>query len=172
MDFRYVSSLALLLPLAFNASCTPRESKPTFSGKKPGQSRDGTPGTSTPSGANKEKSTLPTQIQLVNTKFSGQENKLEAQVTLAGVTSPRVKLTPGTGLASASVPGLPVNDKDTMIVHLYEGAAIRFIAFRPNTLVEKGKANSLKLEDCALTKAPWDGESNQGACGWSVVESK
>jgi hypothetical protein len=115
---------------------------------------------------------IPSQIQLVNTKFAGDEDKLEAIVKYAGATSPRYKLNSEAGLAIITVPGLLKAMTDTLIVELYEAENLRFIARRIATTVEKDKSNSWKLEDCLVTKVPWDGEKNEGSCGWTIQDVK
>ncbi len=111
------------------------------------------------------------EIQVVSTKFTGEVGKLEALVKFAGATSPRLKFVSSGGIAAFKVPSLSTIKSDTLVVEIYEGERLRFLARRANTKVEKGKTNSWKLEDCSVTRVPWDGESNQGACGWTVQES-
>ena len=96
----------------------------------------------------------------------------EAIIKYNGVTSPRYKLEAESGLATITAPNLLTAKSDTLVVEIYEAEKLRFIARRIATTVEKGKANSWKLEDCLVTKVPWDGEKNEGSCGWTVQDVK
>lgn len=165
------SALGLALILA---SCTKPVAKPTFGKnggtKDAGGKYDPTSEPKTP--VVKVTPELPSEIQLVNTKFTGEESKLEAIIKYNGVTSPRYKLEAESGLATITAPNLLTAKSDTLVVEIYEAEKLRFIARRIATTVEKGKANSWKLEDCLVTKVPWDGEKNEGSCGWTVQDVK
>jgi len=130
-----------------------------------------TPPGGTPPGADPT-TTVASQIELANTKFAGQETKLEALVKFAGTTSARLKLTSSNGLAAITVPSLIPDTASTLVVELYEGAKLRFVARRANTKFEKGKAGRLNFADCSVAKVPWDGESNQATCGWVIQPLK
>ncbi len=128
-------------------------------------------GNSTSNGtvSNAVTSDVSNEIQLVDTKFSGQEAKLEALVKFSGMTSPRLKL--GTD-AKFKVEDLPAGKADQLVVELYEGDKLRFVAKQNNVQFEKTKSSSVKIEDCNILKAPWDGASNDGNCNWDITEVK
>ncbi len=115
---------------------------------------------------------FPSEIILANAKFTGEENKLQASVVFGGVTNSSLNLTAKSDGVLITIPSLPTNKADTLVVEIYQDKILRFIARRANTLVEKGKVNTWTLEDCDVTRVPWDGEDNQGICGWSIEDNK
>ena len=119
--------------------------------------------------ANAVISDVSNEIQLVDTKFAAQEGKLEALVKFSGMTSPRLKL--GTD-AKFKVEDLPAGKADQLVVELYEGDKLRFVATQNGVQFDKTKSSSVKIEDCNILKAPWDGESNDGNCNWDITEVK
>lgn len=169
MSFPYL--LSALAALMLTASCSKAIEKRAFSKKSGINSDAGVDYTQTSSIA-PEILEAPSEIQLVNSKFAGEEGKLEATVTFGGSTSARLKLTASDGIASLSVSALAADRTDTLVVDIYEGQKLRFRAHRANTTVEKDQANSWKIEDCSISKLPWDGETNETTCGWSVQDNQ
>jgi len=158
-------------------SCTAAPSKPILSGKggSTSDSFPGKPDSPKDSGVATENRAAPAEpsaIELENTKFAGEEAKLEAVVKYSGLTSERLKFTTASDKATLTVPGLPAKTPDTLIIEIYEKDKLRFVAKRANTLVELDKSNIVSFADCAITKVPWDGEANEATCGWSIEASK
>lgn len=167
--------LTFSLALVFIAACTKAPVAPTFhksgSGNVEGEGNG-------PNGSDGGKNTVepeteyPTEISLANTKFKGDESKLQALVKYAGNTSEKLELKADGSAAVLSIPKLAAGKNDALVVELYEGATLKFKATRAGTSIEKSKANSFKIEDCAIHKLPWSGDANEGLCGWTVQDVK
>lgn len=111
----------------------------------------------------------PSVFLLASSKFQGKESNLQAVVTFAGMAA-RSALVANGASATASIAGLPVDTNGELIVELYEGEQLRFIAKRAGTTFERGKENQIAIDDCRILPAPWEGKSHDGSCTWTIEE--
>lgn len=115
-----------------------------------------------------------TEILLVSSKLLGQEAKYTAVAKFAGVTSAKLPLTKADGGIKFVVPGLPAAKSELLVVEIYEGDKLRFIAKKPKLelAAPSAKANRLRVEECLILSAPWDGAKTEGSCNWDIEEAK
>ena len=115
-----------------------------------------------------------TEILLSSSKLLGQETKYSAVAKFAGVTSAKLNLAMADGGVKLIVPGLPSSKSDLLVVEIYEGDKIRFIARKAKLelAAASSKANSVKVEECLILTVPWDGAKSEGSCNWDVEEAK
>ncbi|MBC7533927.1 MAG: hypothetical protein H7318_20360 [Oligoflexus sp.] len=115
-----------------------------------------------------------TEILLSSSKLLGQETKYSAVAKFAGVTSAKLNLAKADGGVKLIVTGLPSSKSDLLVVEIYEGDKIRFVAKKAKLelAAASAKANSVKVEECLILTAPWDGAKSEGSCNWDVEEAK
>lgn len=115
-----------------------------------------------------------TEILLLSSKLLGQEAKYAAIAKFGGVTSARVNLAKADQGAKIDVPGLPSAKSDVLVVEIYEGDKLRFIAKKAKTelAAATSQANTVQVDECLILTAPWDGTTSDGSCDWDIEEAK
>ncbi len=115
-----------------------------------------------------------TDILLVSTKFDGADGRYSGLAKFAGVTSPKATLTKVEGGMKLSATGLPSSKTDILTVEIYEGDKLRFIAKKAKLELAAVSPlpNTVKLDDCLILAAPWDGTKSDASCNWVIEEVK
>jgi len=113
-----------------------------------------------------------TDIVLVSPRLGTQAGTYQAVAKLGGFTTAKIPLLPDQNGLTFEAAGLPVNSPDVLVVEIYEGESLKFIAKRAATQLAANSSAPVRIDDCLLLSAPWDGLKSEGGCNWEIEEVK
>ena len=81
-----------------------------------------------------------------------------------------VDFTPQGNQSVLSLERLPAGSQKTLVMEIYNGEQLKFIAKKANVSLLASGSNQIIVDDCLVLPAPWDGKSNDGSCDWTIEE--
>lgn len=113
-----------------------------------------------------------TSVLLVSPRLKPKDGGYEAVAKLGGLKTAKIPLVSGEDGMSFEAIGLPVKASDVLVVEIYEGDTLKFIAKRADTRLDTNRGPPVLIKDCQLLSAPWDGLKSEGGCNWDIEEAK
>ncbi len=114
-------------------------------------------------------SAQPTELLLANDKLSPLGVPLKARVSV-GNSKVESEFTPTGKVSKLDIKALPKTDSALMIIEIFEGDKLRFMAKKADLSLSSTETNTVVIDDCNILVVPWDGKSNDGSCGWTISE--